>query len=114
VSDGTTNNYGPVANMNGGQGNIGFNFGTAYGAASDPELRAAVEELTRRLRGLHQHLTEDQARTVDEALPELVPDRGVLRERGLMLASLAQIAAAVGTVGRPLAEAVGRLIELVR
>ena len=43
----TTNNYGPVVNMNDGQGNVGINYGTVGGAPVD-RLRAAVEELTRR------------------------------------------------------------------
>ncbi|GAA2733824.1 hypothetical protein [Streptomyces nogalater] len=108
----TTNYYGPVANVNGGQGNVGFNYGTV-GAAADPELRAAVAELTRGLAELRRHLTPEQDRTVEEALPALTPDRAALRERGLLLASIAQIAAAVGTVGEPVVTAVGRLIALL-
>jgi hypothetical protein len=112
VSD-TTNYYGPVANVNGGQGNVGFNYGTVGGPAPDPELRAAVEDLTRTLADLRRHLTPEQDRTVEEALPALTPDRAALRERGLVLASVAQIAAAVGAVGEPVVNAVGRLIALL-
>ncbi|MFD7714298.1 hypothetical protein [Streptomyces sp. NPDC059814] len=108
-----SNYYGPVVNMNGGRGNIGINNGTAGGGAGNDELRTAVEELTRFLRELRPHLTPAQARTVEGALPELTPDRSALRERGMVLASVAQIAATVGEVGRPAAEAVGRLLALL-
>ncbi|WP_413804794.1 hypothetical protein [Streptomyces sp. OE57] len=108
-----SNYYGPVVNMNGGRDNIGINYGTVGGAAQDVELRVAVEDLTRFLQELRPHLTADQARAVEDALPELTPDRGALRERGIVLASVAQIAAAVGAVGQPAAEAVGRLLTLL-
>ncbi|MGN5636265.1 hypothetical protein [Streptomyces sp. AC154] len=108
-----SNYYGPVVNMHGGRENVGINYGAIGGAAEDVELRAAVEELTRALRGLRPHLAPDQDRTVEDALPELTPDRSALRERGMVLASVAQIAATVGEVGRPAAEAVGRLLGLL-
>ncbi|MFG2674526.1 hypothetical protein [Streptomyces sp. NPDC048445] len=108
-----SNFYGPVVNVNGGRENIGINYGTVGGAVEDVELRAAVEELTRVLRELRPHLAPDQARTVEGALPELTPDRDALRERGMTLASVAQIAATVGEVGRPAAEALGRLLGLL-
>ncbi|WP_308346537.1 hypothetical protein [Streptomyces sp. ISL-66] len=102
-----------MVTVNGGQGNVGINYGTVGAAAQDDELRAAVADLTRLLGELRVHLTADQARTVEEVLPELTPDRAALRERGLVLARVAQIAAAVGAVGQPAAEAVGRLLELI-
>ncbi|MEV4426874.1 hypothetical protein AB0K23_16120 [Streptomyces sp. NPDC049602] len=107
-----SNYYGPVVNMHGGHHNIGINHGTADGAQDD-ELRVAVEELTRLLGQLRGHLTPQQDRAVEEALPELIPDRAALRRHGLVLASVAQIAAAVGTVGQPVVDAVGRVIALL-
>ena len=112
MSGDTTNNYGPVVNMNDGHGNVGINYGTV-GDGQDDRLRAAVEELTRLLQGLRPHLTPEQAQTVEEALPELTPDRAALRQRGLVLASVAQIAAAVGAVGQPVVDAVGQLLALL-
>ncbi|MEU2117190.1 hypothetical protein ABZ567_16395 [Streptomyces sp. NPDC016459] len=109
----TTNNYGPVVNMDGGRENIGINYGTVGGAPHDAELRAAVDELTRLLGLLRPHLTPEQDQTVEEALPVLTPDRTTLRSRALVLASVAQIAATAGTVGQPVADAVGRLLELL-
>lgn len=107
-----SNYYGPVVNMDGGQGNVGFNYGTV-GGSEDRELQAAVRELVRVLEELRPHLSPDQERTVEEALPELVPDRAVLRGRAMTLASLAQIAAAVGTVGQPVVEVLGQLLSLL-
>ncbi|MFC7815780.1 MULTISPECIES: hypothetical protein [unclassified Streptomyces] len=107
------NYYGPTVNMNGGKDNVGINYGTVGGAPQDAGLRAAVEDLTRLLRELRPRLGTEQARTVDDALPELTADRGALRERGVVPASVAQIAAAVGEVGRPATEAVGRLLALL-
>ncbi|MGW2305684.1 hypothetical protein [Streptomyces sp. NPDC001809] len=112
MSGDTTNNHGTMISMEGGQGNVGINYGTVGGGADD-RLRVAVEELTRLLQGLRPHLSAEQAQTVDEALPELTPDRAALRQRGLVLASVAQIAAAVGTVGQPVVDALGRLIALL-
>ncbi|MET3985096.1 hypothetical protein [Streptomyces sp. PvR034] len=109
----SSNYYGPVVNMNDGHDNIGINYGTVGAGAQDAELRAAVEELTRLLGELRRHLTPEQDRTVGQALPELTPDRGALRERGLVLAHVAQIAAAVGAVGQPVVDAVGRLLALL-
>lgn len=108
-----SNYYGPVVNMNGGRENIGINNGTAGAPAQDAELRAAVADLTRVLRELRPHLAPHQDRTVADTLPGITPDRGALRERGLALASVAQIAATVGEVGRPAVEAVGRLLALL-
>ncbi|MFI8086797.1 hypothetical protein ACIF9R_00565 [Streptomyces sp. NPDC086080] len=110
---GDSHYYGPVVNMNGGRENVGIHYDTVGGAAQDAGLRAAVEELTGLLGELRPHLAPDQDRTVEDALPELVPDRNALRERGIILASLAQIAATVGEVGRPAADAVGRLLALL-
>ncbi|MER6685450.1 hypothetical protein [Streptomyces olivaceoviridis] len=107
-----SNYYGPVVNMNGGRENVGINYGTV-GGAQDVEVRAAVNELRCLLGELRPHLTREQDRTVEEALPELTPDREALRSRGLVLASVAQIASAVGAVGQPVAEAVGRLLALL-
>ncbi|MDT6988291.1 hypothetical protein ACFSUJ_06485 [Streptomyces lusitanus] len=110
---GESNYYGPVVNMTGGRENVGINYGTVGGAGQDGELRAAVAELTGLLGELRPHLAPDQDRTVGDTLPELVADRDALRERRTVLASLAQIAATVGEVGRPAVDAVHRLLALL-
>ncbi|MFJ4706593.1 hypothetical protein ACIP6I_17340 [Streptomyces anulatus] len=102
---------GPVFNQTGAQ-NIGINNGSV-GAVQDPELRAAVQELTARLRDLTAHLTPDQARTVEETLPVLALDREAMTERGLTLARLGQLTTAVGPVAQPVADALGRLLGLL-
>ncbi|WP_330329431.1 hypothetical protein OHS33_06575 [Streptomyces sp. NBC_00536] len=109
----SSNYYGPVVNMNDGHDNVGINYGTVGGGVQETGLGAAVAELTRLLGELREHLTPEQDRTVERALPELSPDPGALRERGLVLARVAQIAAAVGTVGQPVADAVARLLALL-
>ncbi|MFI7287065.1 hypothetical protein ACIBRY_10505 [Streptomyces anulatus] len=102
---------GPVFNQRGEQV-IGINYGIV-GATQDPELRSAVEELTARLRDLTAHLTPDQARAVEEALPVLALDREAMTERGLTLARLSQIANSLGPVAQPVADALGRLLGLL-
>lgn len=112
----TTNNYGDVVNMNGGERNIGISHGSVVqngGAAQDTELQAVVAELTRLLQDLRPELTPEHAQTVENALPALTPDRAALRERGMILASVSQMAATVGEVGRPVMEALGRLLTLL-
>ncbi|MER8045348.1 hypothetical protein [Streptomyces sp. NPDC094032] len=96
-----------------GDGNVGINYGSV-GAAEDPALRAAVEELTAELRRVLAHLTPDQTRAVEEALPVLALDRAEMARRGgLTLARLGQIAAAVGPVAQPVGDALGRLLALL-
>ncbi|MFC4327052.1 hypothetical protein ACFPC0_04245 [Streptomyces andamanensis] len=112
----TSNYYGEVVNVNGGEKVVGINHGTVVhndGTAQDARLRAAVTDLTRLLGDLRPVLTAEQARTVDDALPALTPDRTALRERGMILAHVSQIAATVGEVGRPVMEALGRLLALL-
>lgn len=103
---------GPVFNQN-GEGSVGINFGTVGAAPHDPELRAAVEELTAELRRVSAHFSPDQARAVEEALPVLALDRAGMSERGLTLARLGQISAALGPVAQPVADALGRLLGLL-
>ena len=112
----TSNYYGDVVNVNGGEKVIGINHGAVVhneGTAQDAELRAAVTELTRLLNDLRPELTPDQAQTVGNVLPALTPDRAALRERGMILASVSQIAATAGEVGRPVMEALARLLALL-
>ncbi|MEU6976168.1 MULTISPECIES: hypothetical protein [unclassified Streptomyces] len=103
---------GPVIHQTGDR-NVGINYGTVGSPQDDPELRAAVEELTARLRAVLAHLTPDQVRAVEETLPVLALDREAMAERGLTLARLGQIAAVVGPVAQPVADALGRLLGLL-
>ncbi|MFF8245423.1 hypothetical protein [Streptomyces griseus] len=102
---------GPVFNQRGEQV-IGINNGIV-GVTQDPELRAAVQELTARLRDLTAHLTPEQVRAVEETLPVLALDREAMTERGLVLARLGQIANSVGPMAQPVADALGRLLGLL-
>lgn len=103
---------GPVFNQRGEQV-IGINYGIVGATTQDPELRAAVQELTARLRDLTAHLTPEQARTVEETLPVLALDREAMTERGLTLARLGQIASSVGPMAQPVADALGRVLGLL-
>ncbi|MEV7086781.1 hypothetical protein AB0O07_12915 [Streptomyces sp. NPDC093085] len=99
--------------MHGGRENIGINYGSAGGAAQEAETRAAIADLRQLLQELRPHLTPDQDRTVGDALPVLDPDRDTRSGRGTVLASVVRIAEAVGSVGKPAAEAARRLTELL-
>ncbi|WP_030749296.1 hypothetical protein [Streptomyces sp. NRRL F-5135] len=108
--------YSDVVNVNNGEKVIGINHGTVVhndGTAQDAELQAAVTDLRGLLKDLRPELTPEQAQTVENALPALTPDRAALRERGMTLASVSQIAATVGEVGRPVMDALGRLLALL-
>ncbi|MGO4635645.1 hypothetical protein AB4225_32695 [Streptomyces sp. 2RAF24] len=107
-----TTYHGPVINQNGDQNTGTIHYGTA-GATQDAELRSAVEALTAELRRISAHLTPDQAETVEETLPVLALDRAEMAERGLTLARLGQIAAVVGPMAQPVADALGRLLGLL-
>lgn len=112
----TSNYYGDVVNVNNGEKVVGIVHGDVTyngGPAQDAELRAIVADLNRLLMALRPELTPDQAQTVENALPALTPDRAALRERGMILASVSQIAATVGEVGKPVLEALGRLLPLL-
>ncbi|MBD3556362.1 MULTISPECIES: hypothetical protein [unclassified Streptomyces] len=102
---------GPVFHQTGAQ-NIGINHGCAK-MSQDPELRAAVAELTARLNEISGHLSAEQVRTVEETLPVLALDREAMAERGLTLARISQIANALGSVAQPVADAVGRVLGLL-
>lgn len=102
---------GPVFHQTGAQ-NIGINHGYAV-TSQDPELRAAVAELTARLNEISGHLSAEQVRTVEETLPVLALDREAMAERGLTLARISQIANALGPVAQPVADALGRVLGLL-
>ncbi|MFF9146790.1 hypothetical protein ACF1BN_18205 [Streptomyces sp. NPDC014861] len=104
-----TTYHGDVVNQHGDH-NIGIQKGAA---APDPALRAAVEELSAELRALLVHLDPEQARTVEAALPALAPDRAALERQALTLARLGQLAAVVGPLAQPVADALGRLLGLL-
>ncbi|WEH35128.1 hypothetical protein PZB75_18235 [Streptomyces sp. AM 4-1-1] len=111
------NYYGRVVNMHGGTCNIGMvNGGSAQTGSSsaDPALRAAIVELTALLRQLQTQVPPASARCIQDSLPAITADPAVPpEERHRALMAVAGIAATVGAVGRPVADAVRSLIELI-
>jgi hypothetical protein len=113
---GDTYYYGDNVNMYGGQGNQGIvrNQVNAGTAGQDPALVAALTELHRLIGELRAQVPAPSAQLLDESLPVLSPDAAVpAQERHRALMAIAGIAATVGAVGEPVAEAVRAVIGLV-
>ncbi|MEV6295708.1 hypothetical protein ACWET9_20630 [Streptomyces sp. NPDC004059] len=112
---GTNYYYGDNVNMYGGQGNQGIvkNQGAAA-AQQDPALVAALAELHRLIAELRAQVPTPSAQLLDESLPALSPDAAVpAQERHRALMAIAGIAATVGAVGQPVAEAVRAVIGMI-
>ncbi|MGW3206580.1 hypothetical protein [Streptomyces sp. NPDC001135] len=113
---GTNYYYGDNVNMYGGQGNQGIvkNQGGAGAGQQDPALAAALAELNGLVAELRAQVSSPDAQLLDESLPALSPDAAVpALERHRALRSIAGIAAAVGAVGQPVAEAVRAVIGMI-
>jgi hypothetical protein len=108
--------YGDNVNMYGGQGNQGIvknQVGTGA-AGADPALVAALAELHRLIGELRAQVPAPSAQLLDESLPALSPDAAVpAQERHRALMAIAGIAATVGAVGQPVAQAVQAIIGLL-
>ncbi|MEW2273512.1 hypothetical protein GTY41_26345 [Streptomyces sp. SID685] len=107
--------YGDNVNMHGGTGNIGIvrNQGGAP-TAQDPALAAALAELRRLVAELRAQVPESSAALLDESVPAATADAAVpAPERHRALMAIAGIAATVGTVGQPVAEAVRAIIGMI-
>ncbi|OLZ65067.1 hypothetical protein AV521_32880 [Streptomyces sp. IMTB 2501] len=108
--------YGDNVNMYGGQGNQGIvrNQGGAGAGQQDPALVAALAELTRLIAELRTQVPAPDAQLLDESLPALSTDAAVpALERHRALRAIAGIAAAVGVVGQPVAEAVRAITGII-
>ncbi|MER6028575.1 hypothetical protein [Streptomyces sp. NPDC001851] len=113
---GTNYYYGDNVNMYGGQGNQGIvrNEGGAGAGQQDPALAAALAELNGLITRLRTQVSAPDAQLLDESLPALSPDAAVpALERHRALRAIAGIAAAVGAVGQPVAEAVRAITAMV-
>ncbi|MEV6053081.1 hypothetical protein [Streptomyces sp. NPDC052107] len=107
--------YGDNVNMYGGQGNQGIVKNQGAGAGQqDPALAAALAELNGLLTRLRTQVSEPDAQLLDESLPALSPDAAVpALERHRALRAIAGIAAAVGVVGQPVADAVRAVTAMI-
>lgn len=97
---GNSYHYGDSVTMHGGSGNTGIVKNGTTGDA-DPALRLALAELLQGVRELR------------EQLPVLAADAAPPQERHRALMAVAAIAAAVGAVGQPVAEAANRVLQML-
>ncbi|MER7897438.1 hypothetical protein ABTX62_15290 [Streptomyces sp. NPDC096046] len=104
--------YGDNVSMHGGSGNTGIVKNGATGDA-DPALRLALAELIREVGELRDRLPQPSAQLIDESLPVLAAEAAPPAERHRALLAVAAIAAAVGAVGQPVAEAANRILQMV-
>jgi hypothetical protein len=109
--------YGDNVNMYGGQGNQGIvktQLGTGGADQVNPALIAALAELHRLIGELRAQVPAASAQLLDESLPAVSADAAVpAQERHRALMAIAGIAATVGTVGRPVTEAVQAVIGML-
>ncbi|MFB6958718.1 hypothetical protein ACFCYB_17190 [Streptomyces sp. NPDC056309] len=109
--------FGDNVTMHGGRGNTGIVKNQAPPAdtpAVSPDLQAAVEELVQLVRELRGSVPPASAQAIDDTMPDITADPAAPpQERHRALMAIAGIAATVGAVGRPVAEAVNRILELL-
>ncbi|MFB8247970.1 hypothetical protein ACFC5X_23345 [Streptomyces sp. NPDC055952] len=104
--------YGDNVSMHGGSGNTGI-VKNGAGAEADPALRLALAELLQGVRELREQLPQPSVQLIDESLPVLAADAAPPAERHRALLAVAAIAAAVGAVGQPVAEAANRILQML-
>ncbi|MFF7974581.1 hypothetical protein [Streptomyces sp. NPDC007905] len=109
--------YGDNVNMYGGQGNQGIvrNQSGAGGTEQlNPAVVAALAELHRMIGELRTQVPAPSAQLLDESLPAISADAAVpAQERHRALMAVAGIAATVGAVGQPVAEAVRTVLGMI-
>ncbi|MEV6112489.1 hypothetical protein AB0L59_08150 [Streptomyces sp. NPDC052109] len=108
--------YGDNVNIYGGRGHQGIvkNQGGPGAGQQDPALVAALAELNGHLARLRAQVSAPDAELLDESLPALSPDAAVpALERHRALRAIAGIAAAVGAVGQPVADAVRVITAMI-
>ncbi|MFE4330266.1 hypothetical protein ACFRQM_12585 [Streptomyces sp. NPDC056831] len=101
------NIHGDNVNMYGGTNNKGIV------NQQSPELPVAIGELVRLLQNLHGHLAPASARVIDDSLPAITSGTSAPQERHRALIAVATIAATVGTLGQPVADAVDKILGLL-
>ncbi|MGW3987679.1 hypothetical protein [Streptomyces sp. NPDC004830] len=104
--------YGDNVSMHGGSGNTGIVKNGGAGD-TDPALRLALAELLQGVRELREQLPQPSVQLIDESLPVLAADAAPPQERHRALLAVAAIAAAVGAVGQPVAEAANRILQML-
>ncbi|WP_165984363.1 hypothetical protein [Streptomyces sp. YIM 98790] len=108
MSDGNTHHhYGDSVTIYGGSNNTGI---VKY---SSPALQEAVTELVRLLQELRGQIPPAGAQVVDDSLPVIASGASAPQERHRALIAVATIAATVGAVGQPVADAVNKVLGLL-
>lgn len=109
--------FGDNVTMHGGRNNTGIvkNQAPSAGAAeTSPALREAIGQLRQLVEELREQVPAASAQAIDDSLPSIEGDGSVQpQERHRALMAVAGIAAAIGTLGRPVLEAVNRILRLV-
>ncbi|MFB7184505.1 hypothetical protein ACFCZT_04155 [Streptomyces sp. NPDC056230] len=109
--------FGDNVNMHGGQGNTGIvknQVAATDAAAVSPALHSAVEELLQLVEGLRDRIPPASAQAIDDSLADISADDGApSQDRHRALMAIAGVAATVGAVGRPVLDAVNKILELL-
>lgn len=106
---------GDIVNMYDGNHNVGI-IKNQYAGTAQPtpqELADAIGRLTRLVEALREQVTPTTAQVIDDSLPVIVSETSAPQERHRALIAVATIAATVGALGEPVAEAVNRLLALL-
>ena len=90
-----------------------YHYGDSASGDTDPALRLALAQLIREVQELRDQLPQPSAQLIDDSLPVLAADAAPPQERHRALLAVAAIAAAVGAVGQPVAEAANRILQMV-
>ncbi|MFJ6566048.1 hypothetical protein ACIQNU_01385 [Streptomyces sp. NPDC091292] len=101
------NIHGDNVNMYGGTGNTGIV------KQQSPALREATEELVRLLGELRGAVAPGSAQVIDDSLPVIASGATPPQDRHRALIAMATIAATVGALGQPVAEAVNKVLGLM-
>ncbi|MGW4652466.1 hypothetical protein [Kitasatospora sp. NPDC004289] len=105
--------FGDKIVLNNGSGNIGKVVHHHATAADPPELARALAALAGQLREIRELLGPLDAEVVAETLAVIEQPAPPAQERRRALLAVAGIAATVGAVGAPVAEAVQRVLALL-
>lgn len=101
------NIHGDNVNIYGGTGNTGIV------KHQSPTLREAIGELAWLLQELRGQLAPGSAQVIDDSLPVITSDASAPQERHRALIAVATIAATVGALGQPVAEAANKVLGLL-
>ncbi|WP_371101768.1 hypothetical protein [Streptomyces sp. PU_AKi4] len=106
---------GDIVNMYDGNHNVGI-IKHQYAGPAQPapqELADAISRLTRLVGELREQVTPAAAQVIDDSLPVIASGSSAPQERHRALVAVATIAATVGALGVPAAEAADKLLGLL-